>query len=379
MPSKINVFVTARPSWSRVKSLVLNYVKIAGPDSIIVSLTGPALSNRYGNIQAQIPPGIKTRAFPTLKESSDLSSIAITSLDGGIAACQSWANERPDAVLVIADRVETLGISLAAASMQIPLIHLQGGEISGSIDDKIRDTNSKLADLHLTTNEQTKNNLIALGESSENIRVIGCPSIDILHERNIIKQSLLGFASLYGGVGAEFSTNLDYGIILFHPDTLNYEENSDWITFIYEMIDNTDLNWFWFWPNPDFGSDVLAKTLRERREHSQTRRIRYIRNLTPEMFMDLALSSKVMVGNSSFGIREAAFIGLPVLNLGKRQMGRERALNVLEIITPKSFVSEMNSHINKFFPSSSIYGSGSSGQMAAKYLLEWTPRLKLRK
>jgi UDP-N-acetylglucosamine 2-epimerase len=95
--------------------------------------------------------------------------------------------------------------------------------------------------------------------------------------------------------------------------------------------------------------------------------------------MDLALSSKVMVGNSSFGIREAAFIGLPVLNLGKRQMGRERALNVLEIITPKSFVSEMNSHINKFFPSSSIYGSGSSGQMAANYLLEWTPRLKLRK
>jgi len=378
MPNSINIFVTARPSWSRVKSLILNYVKIAGPNSIIVSLTGPALSNKYGDIRTQIPSEIKTRFFPTLKENSDLSSIALTSLDGGIAACQSWVNERPDAVLVVADRVETLGISLAAASMQIPLIHLQGGEISGSIDDKIRDTNSKLADLHLTTNESTKKNLIALGELPKNIRIVGCPSIDILHERNVIRMPLLGSASLYGGVGADFSTNLDFGIILFHPDTLSYAENSEWITLIYEMIDNSDLNWFWFWPNPDFGSDILAKTLREYREHSKPRKIRYIRNLTPEMFMDLTLNSKVLIGNSSFGIREASFIGLPVLNLGNRQMGRERAANVLDISKPRSFIREMNLQIEKKLEPSNIYGSGNSGQIAANSIFEWLPQLKSR-
>jgi UDP-hydrolysing UDP-N-acetyl-D-glucosamine 2-epimerase len=379
MKSVINVYVTARPSWSRVKSLVLNYIKIAGPDSVVISLTGPALSNRYGNLQEVIPSGIKTKFFPTLKENSSLASVALASLDGGIAACQSWENDRPDAVLVVADRVETLGISLAAASMQIPLIHLQGGEISGSIDDKIRDTNSKLADLHLTTNERTKKNLIAMGELPENIKVVGCPSIDILNERLLLKKSIPESSSQFGGVGTEFSTNQEYGLILFHPDTLNLKENIEWIQLLHQMTENTDLNWFWFWPNPDFGSDVLSKILREYREQSKLRKIRYLRNLTPEIFMDLVLRAKVMVGNSSFGIREAAFIGLPVLNLGGRQAGRERAQNVLDIDAPRQILSDLHDHMKKSFSPSDIYGCGDSGQLAAKYIFEWAPMVKLRK
>jgi UDP-N-acetylglucosamine 2-epimerase len=224
MKNKIEFFVTARPSWSRVKSLILNYIEINGDTNVAVCLTGPALSDRYGDVQSQIPSRIRVKTFPSLREGSDFASIALSSLDGAVAACQSWANDRPDAVLVVADRVETLGISMAAASMQIPLVHLQGGEISGSIDDKIRDTNSKLADFHLTTNSSTKQNLISIGELPENIKIVGCPSIDLLSERISLKESILNKSSDYGGVGEDFSTSLPFGIILFHPDTFNSKE-----------------------------------------------------------------------------------------------------------------------------------------------------------
>lgn len=378
MANKINVVVTARPSWSRVKSLILSYAELVGPKYISVFLTGPAVSDRYGNIKSQIPPEIEVNAFPTLKEGSDLSSITISSLEGGTAACQNWTYTKPDAVLVVADRVETLGIALAAASMQIPLIHLQGGEISGSIDDKIRDANSKLADLHLTTNNYTFNNLVAIGELPENIRVIGCPSIDILKQQIQSNTPLYNKASDYGGVGGDFKTALPYGIIMFHPDTFNVIESEEWVESIYDVVEKSEINWFWFWPNPDFGSDNLSKILRRKREIARNPRVRYIINLTPEKFMDLTIKSKIMIGNSSYGIREASYLGLPVINLGKRQFGRERSQNVLDIDLPRSFLEEVNTHIKTSFESSELYGDGFAGKLASQFLANWKPRLKKR-
>ena len=147
-PPFLDVVVTARPSWARVKSLVLEYAKIAGNSKLRVTLVGPALSSRYGNIIELIPEGILTASHSTLRESDDLAAIALSCVDGSQSLIHQWMSSRPDCVLVIADRSETLGVSTAAALMQIPLIHLQGGEISGSIDDKVRDTNSQLADLN---------------------------------------------------------------------------------------------------------------------------------------------------------------------------------------------------------------------------------------
>lgn len=378
MANKINVVITARPSWSRVKSLILNYAELVGPKYISIFLTGPAVSDRYGNIKSQIPEEIQVNAFPTLKEGSDFSSITISSLEGGMAACQTWTYNRPDAVLVIADRVETLGISLAAASMQIPLIHLQGGEFSGSIDDKIRDANSKLADLHLTTNDFTFKNLVAIGESPENIRIIGCPSIDILKQQISSSFHLHNNASDYGGVGEDFVTSSPFGIIMFHPDTLNIVESEEWVETIYEVIEKSEINWFWFWPNPDFGSDNLSKILRKKREIPKNFKVRYIINLTPEKFMDLTIKSKIMIGNSSYGIREASYLGLPVINLGKRQFGRERSQNVFDIDLPRNFLKELKTHLNRNFKSSLIYGDGNAGKLASQFLVNWEPKLKLR-
>jgi UDP-hydrolysing UDP-N-acetyl-D-glucosamine 2-epimerase len=377
-PPFLDVVVTARPSWARVKSLVLEYAKIAGNSKLRVTLVGPALSGRYGNILELMPEGILTTSHSTLRESDDLAAIALSCVDGSQSLIHQWMSSRPDCVLVIADRSETLGVSTAAALMQIPLIHLQGGEISGSIDDKVRDTNSKLADLHLTTNSVTKRHLEEIGESADLIFEVGCPSVDLVAE---LINNPIEISGQLTGVGAEINLDSDFGIIMFHPDTLEGKQTIDWVTSLIQVIEKSSMKWFWFWPNPDHGTNLVSKTLRRNREAGKLQNVRFIINLPPEQFITLALKSKVLIGNSSFGIREASFIGLPVINLGTRQSGRQRASNVMEIQEPNTKELELKIYrqIQAKFLSSSIYGAGNAGKLSAKIISEWLPKIKSRK
>jgi len=377
-PPFLDVVVTARPSWARVKSLVLEYLKIAGNSKLRVTLVGPALSGRYGNILELMPEGVLTASHSTLRESDDLTAIALSCVDGSQSLIHQWMSSRPDCVLVIADRSETLGVSTAAALMQIPLIHLQGGEISGSIDDKVRDTNSKLADLHLTTNSVTKRHLEEIGESSDLIFEVGCPSIDLVAE---LINNPMQISGQLTGVGVEINVESDFGVIMFHPDTLEKKQTIDWVASLVQVIERSPMKWFWFWPNPDHGTNLVSKTLRRNREAGKLQNVRFIINLPPEQFITLVLKSKVMIGNSSFGIREASFIGLPVVNLGTRQSGRQRALNVVEIREPNTKELELKIHkqIQAKFLSSSIYGTGNAGKLSAKIISEWVPKIKSRK
>jgi UDP-hydrolysing UDP-N-acetyl-D-glucosamine 2-epimerase len=377
-PPFLDVVVTARPSWARVKSLVLEYAKIAGKSKLRVTLVGPALSGRYGNILELMPEGVLTASHSTLRESDDLAAIALSCVDGSQSLIHQWMSSRPDCVLVIADRSETLGVSTAAALMQIPLIHLQGGEISGSIDDKVRDTNSKLADLHLTTNSVTRRHLEEIGESSDLIFEVGCPSVDLVAE---LVNNPIEISGQLTGVGAEIDLDSDFGIIMFHPDTLEGKQSIDWVTSLIQVIEKSSMKWFWFWPNPDHGTNLVSKALRRNREAGKLQNVRFIINLPPEQFITLALKSKVMIGNSSFGIREASFIGLPVVNLGTRQSGRQRASNVVEIQEPntKELELKVQEQTQARFLSSSIYGTGKAGKLSAKIISEWLPEIKSRK
>ena len=377
-PPFLDVVVTARPSWARVKSLVLEYAKIAGKSKLRVTLVGPALSGRYGNILELMPEGVLTASHSTLRESDDLAAIALSCVDGSQSLIHQWMSSRPDCVLVIADRSETLGVSTAAALMQIPLIHLQGGEISGSIDDKVRDTNSKLADLHLTTNSVTRLHLEEIGESSDLIFEVGCPSVDLVAE---LINNPIEISGQLTGVGAEIDLDSDFGIIMFHPDTLEGKQTIDWVTSLIQVIEKSSMKWFWFWPNPDHGTNLVSKALRRNREAGKLQNVRFIINLPPEQFITLALKSKVMIGNSSFGIREASFIGLPVVNLGTRQSGRQRASNVVEIQEPntKELELKVQEQTQARFISSSIYGTGNAGKLSAKIISEWLPEIKSRK
>lgn len=375
-PPVLEVVITARPSWARVRTLIQNYCEISGVDNCRVSLVGPAVSSRYGDISDQIHSGIKIRTFPSLRESDDLASIALSSMDGAVALAQHWRDSRPDCVLVIADRTETVGASCAAALMQIPLIHLQGGEVSGSIDNKIRSTNSKLADLHLTTNELTKSSLMTMGESEDRIRVVGCPSIDIV--KKVTDENSYWTLKDIGGVGCVIEPDCKYGIVMFHPDTLDEQSNEAWIDSLISTIDVSGMKWFWFWPNPDHGTTLISKKLRTAREANLLNNVRFVINVLPDTFIKLAVHACVLIGNSSFGIRESSFIGLPVINLGDRQKNRQRGPNVMDLQFPtrNELLQTIDSIGNYRYPRSFIYGDGGAGVLAAHAISNWQPSLK---
>ena len=367
--------MTARPSWSRVKTIITSYIEVAGVERVRLSLVGPAVSARYGDLSDIVPKDIETKSHPTLRESDDLASVTLSCLDGSQALVHQWSKSRPDCVLVVADRSETLGVSAAAALMQIPLNHLQGGETSGSIDHKIRDVNSKLADLHLTTNSETKNYLESLGEDPESIFIVGCPSIDLVSK--VLSNPLPDLENL-GGVGAKIDLDSKFGILMFHPDTLEPKETISWVRVLIEFIENSAIPWVWFWPNPDHGTNLTSKMIRTAREHCKLTNVLFVINLPPEEFIALASKAALMLGNSSFGIREASFIGIPTLNLGTRQTGRQRASNVTDINKPnlEELLINADLNLNKRFSNSRLYGDGTAGQISAQIISQWEPKIK---
>jgi len=378
---KLDVVVTARPSWARVKSLVGEFHNLSPDSEIRLLLVGPSVSKRYGDISTSLPTWLANFKFPGLQESDDFGSVALTCLEGANALARFWQQNRPDSALVIADRTETLGVAVTASLMQIPLIHLQGGEISGSIDDKVRDANTKLADFHLTTNRFTAQRITSMGEDPSRIKIVGCPSIDLVNKTMIHPRDLIHSSDL-GGVGAEFSLVESFGIVMYHPDTLDESQTLQWVNALIDLIDVSELNWFWFWPNPDHGTNLISKAIRVARENSRLGNVRYVINVEPEVFISLALKSTVLVGNSSFGIREASFIGLPVVNLGNRQRGRQKAENVAEldmVTNLQGFEEVLTERIGQGrFAKSNLYGDGNAGANSAREILGWNPTVKFR-
>lgn len=372
----LEVVVTARPSWARVKSFVNQYVSQLGPERIRLSIAGAALSRNFGDITRQIPKGVKFSTHPTLLDSDTLTSISLSASNLISSLSRHWNDSPPNAVMVIADRSETLGVAVASSLCQIPLIHLQGGEVSGSIDNKIRDANTKLADLHLTTNSLSKDRLLSLGERPSLIHIIGCPSIDLVVE-TLAKES--GFrVSDVPGVGADIDNGDTFGIVMFHPDTLNETENMFWLGKIIEFVETSSHKWIWFWPNSDHGNTLISKELRRQRERGKLSNVRFVINLPPEDFILLANLSLAIVGNSSFGIREASFLGIPALNLGKRQSGRQVSKNVISIDEQANSdrMSEVYGVERSDVGVDTLYGDGTAGFLATQILAKWEPKLK---
>jgi UDP-hydrolysing UDP-N-acetyl-D-glucosamine 2-epimerase len=381
MSHKIEFIVTARPSWARVKSLFHETKKILGNSEVCLTTIGPINSEKFGSTKEFAELNVIWNSFSTLSESTKLSGISLNSSAGSEALARLWENKRPKAILVIADRTETLGVTSSAALMQIPIVHLQGGEVSGSIDDKIRDANSKLADIHLTTNNESRLQLLKLGESNNNIFIIGCPSIDLVKKvmANQSKYSTEATKLIeLLGVGDSIQTDKDFGIIMFHPDTLNLVDLESWIYEIVKFINRSKIQWMWFWPNADFGSYEISKLIRRLREIENLKGCRFFKNVPPEIFIQLASKARIMVGNSSFGIREASFLGLPVLNLGARQNKRLRGENVTDIYMSKDLNNLHIDELEKKYTPSDLYGAGNAGYLGAQVLAKWDPKIKTR-
>ena len=375
---KICVVVTARPSYSRIKT-ALKAIQEHPNLELQLVVAGSALLDRYGNAVDYIEKDgykIDARVFMVL-EGENKTSMAKTTGLGVMELANTFYNLRPDAVVTIADRFETIATSIAASYQNIPLVHVQGGEVTGNIDEKVRHANTKLADIHLVASEDAKERLIKMGEEPAYVFNTGCPSIDIAFEVN--KTPKLDFHPIdkYGGVGHDIDWKNGYLVVMQHPVTTEYSLAKEQVISTLQAIDELQIPTFWFWPNVDAGADGTSNGIRSFRENNNPKNIHFFKNMIPEDFLRLLINSKGLVGNSSVGIRECAFLGVPVVNIGTRQHGRTRGKNVLDVDYDKAQIKDaIIKHINNNVELSvdEVYGSGDSGEKIADILA----KIKLR-
>ena len=371
---KICVVITARPSYSRIKtalSAIKNHPKL----ELQLVVAGSALLGRYGNAVDYIEKdgfSINEKVFMVL-EGENKTSMAKTTGLGVMELSNTFYNLKPDAVITIADRFETIATSIAASYQNIPLIHIQGGEVTGNIDEKVRHANTKLADIHFVSSEDAQNRVLQLGEDKNFVFNIGCPSIDLAHQ--VSKNLKLDFDPLqrYGGVGEEITWEDGYLVVMQHPVTNEYKESRKNILKTLHAVNKLNVPTFWFWPNVDSGADGTSNGIRYFREEFKPKNIHFFKNMTPEDFLKLLSNSLCLIGNSSVGIRECAFLAVPVVNIGSRQNGRLRGNNVIDVNYDENEIREailQSIEKREKIMSSEIYGDGNSGKKMADILAE---------
>lgn len=368
---KICVVITARPSYARIKT-ALHAIKEHPCLELQLVVAGSALLDRYGSVVRVIENDgfeVAEKIYNVLEGET----LAVMAKTTGIAIMELatvFSNLKPDIVVTIADRFETIATSIAASYQNIPLAHIQGGEVTGNIDEKVRHANTKLADIHLVSSEDARKRVLRMGESANSVINTGCPSMDIA--RHVLENPEFDFDPIekYGGVGSEIDCKNNYIVVMQHPVTTEFQKSKEHISETLAAISELNIPTFWFWPNVDAGSDGTSSGIRQYRENSNPANIHFFKNMDPEDFLRLIKNSKCLIGNSSVGIRECSFLGVPVVNIGSRQNLRQRGRNVIDCGYAKEDIKKaILQHLNHgHYSSEFIYGDGYAGKKIADAL-----------
>lgn len=369
---KICVVITARPSYARVKT-ALTAINEHPDLELQLVIAGSALLDRYGNAISVIEEdGFKVHEkVYNILEGETPTAMAKTTGLALMELSNVFYNLQPDVVVSIADRFETIATSIAASYQNIPLAHIQGGEVTGNIDEKVRHANTKLADIHLVASQDAYERVVKMGEDPDYVINTGCPSMDLAKE--VLENPTLDFDPIekYGGVGEIADWKKEgYLVVMQHPVTTECKDSRKHVEVTLKAVDNLDMPTFWFWPNVDAGADGTSNGIRAYRECQKPGNIRFFKNMEPHDFLRLIKNAKVLIGNSSVGIRESSFLGVPVINVGSRQNARERGKNVIDCEYIQSDIEEaVHKHIEHgTYESEHIYGDGDAGDKIADAL-----------
>jgi UDP-hydrolysing UDP-N-acetyl-D-glucosamine 2-epimerase len=370
---KIAVVITARPSYSRVKT-VLSALHAHPNLELQLVVAASALLDRYGSAVNYIEKdgfAIAAKVFNVL-EGENLTAAAKTTGIGILELSTVFDNLKPDIVVTVADRFETMATAIAASYMNIPLAHIQGGEVTGNIDEKVRHAITKLSDYHFVASESAKERVIKLGEDPAMVFNTGCPSIDLASA--LLDSKTLPFDPYekYGGVGAKPDLSKGYLVVMQHPVTTEYQDSRKHVEATLEAIHKLNTPTLWFWPNVDAGADGTSAGIRAFREQHQLRKVHFFKNMEGMDFLQLLQHSDCLIGNSSVGIRECAFLGVPVVNIGSRQNRRDRGGNSVDVdYLQEQIESAIISSVQKGKTiTSSVYGDGKAGLQIAHLLSE---------
>jgi UDP-hydrolysing UDP-N-acetyl-D-glucosamine 2-epimerase len=369
---KICVVVGSRANYSSIKSVMR--VVDQHPDLKLQSVVGAsALLDRFGSVVEVVEDDgfqIDARVHMIIEGENPVTMAKSTGL-GLMELPTVFENLNPDIVVTVGDRFETMATAVAAAYMNIPLAHTMGGEVSGTIDESIRHAVTKLAHIHFPANQEAADRIVRMGEDPETVHVVGCPRIDLVAEIADENTRLPERAWLeYEGVGGQINLDQPFLLVSQHPVTTEFGQGEHQITETLMALHELHMPTIMLWPNVDAGSEDVARGMRKFREHYDHAYIRFYKNFPVETYVRLMVRCACKVGNSSAAIREGAFLGMPAVNIGTRQSGRERGPNVIDVEHDREkIVVAIKEQLDRGrYPSIPIYGDGHAGERIADIL-----------
>jgi GDP/UDP-N,N'-diacetylbacillosamine 2-epimerase (hydrolysing) len=321
MMKKILIITERRADFSRFKPIIKLIQKDKKLDYQLI-VTGLHLVKKYGYTVKEINKD-KFKIFSKFKMFDNKYFIKNDGAEMVRAIGKVFLNishllkkAKPDLILSGFDIAANFGISVAGAHMNIPVAHIQGGEVSGTIDESIRHATSKFSNFHFTANKETRNRLIKLGEIPKNIFPVGCPSIDALFSESLINKKL---------IKKKFKIDLDedFLVVIQHPVTSEQDTLSQ-INKTLSVVKNSKMQHLVVFPNNDSGSKKILQEIKKTN-------LNYVPTLTLSEYRTLLGGKMILLGNSSSGIHEAASFKVPVINIGSRQSGRYKPINVINV------------------------------------------------
>ena len=279
---------------------------------------------------------------------------------------------QPDVILIIGDRYEALSAAIAAAYINIPLAHIQGGEVSGSIDESARHAITKFAHLHFPNTQRAADYLVRMGENPQYVHNFGCPVGDYIRNLDTnLPRDLLSRL----GVGPGFDLGLGFLLVIYHPVTTKFGTERRNVEQIIEGLHELARPTLWIWPNIDAGADDISKALRIYREQSNGQWLHLVKNLDPITFQKCLKRTDCAIGNSSSFIRDTTFSGTPVVMVGDRQIGREHGENLLNVPPEKAAIKEAITRqlSHGRYANSNLYGAGGAAPRIAQMLATFQP------
>ena len=369
MRRKVCFVVNSRANYARIKTAILACMNHQDLDTVVI-VGASGLLYRFGNVSELIESdgiSIESKLY-TVVEGNDPIAMAKTTGLSLIDLAQEFHRIRPDIVVTVADRYETIATAIAASYMNIPVAHTQGGEITGSIDESVRHAITKLSHIHFPATRNAAEVLMKLGESPDKIFWVGCPALDLAHE--VPPEPISSIMEKYHGVGNRLDFSKPFILVSQHPVTTEFKDAREQIEQTLQAVLSCKIQAISLWPNVDSGSDALSKRIREFREKNNDAPMHFYRNFTSEDYVNILREASCIVGNSSSGIREASFLGTPSVNIGSRQNGRDRAPNVIDADYDSSKIEQaIQTQIeNGRYQSSEIFGDGFAGKKMAEIL-----------
>jgi len=355
---KIFFITGSRADYGKIKSIAkMSEKKFQN----FIFVTGMHMIPKYGNTHSIIGKDFPNSTIIKKTNQSGGETQDIILSNTIVILSKMLKKINPDLVIIHGDRIESLACAISSSVNNYLTAHIEGGELSGTVDEHLRHSISKLSHVHFVSNSDARKKLLRMGEIKKSVHVVGTPDYDLMQEKYL--PSLKEIKKRYN---IKF---LDFAVSIYHPVTTDLAFlKKNIITYLNALV-KSKLNYIVIYPNNDPGSDIIVEAINK--ILGQNKKFRILNSMRFEHFLKTLKSSKFIIGNSSAGIKEAPFFGIPAINVGNRQKNRAKLCNLFDVNhSENQIVKVIESVKSKKYKTNFFFGKGNSFKKIYNILLK---------